>query len=137
MSTAPVVPAVPHVSFLKKVEHVGYEILTKVLPFLEKTATQAEPLVDLLFPLEGPLYNSVVTSVLMAQVAGSTAAADTTDTGAAKFQAVFNAVSPGLLAEAQKDGLVGDAATAAVNKYIQAIFDVFDGPAKNTATPAA
>lgn len=136
-ATAPValVATTTHVSFLKKLENFGLTALTKVLPFLEKEATEAEPLVDLLFPAEGPLFNSVVTAISTAQLAGTAAAGSAT--GADKFQAVYNAVSPGLLAEAQKDGLVGDAATAAVNQYIQAIYLLFAGPAKVGATPAA
>ena len=109
-------------------------VVDKIIPTLTKAAVAAEPLVDLLFPMEGPLYNQVVAAICKAEVDGAQAAAGP-QTGAEKFQAVWNAVSPQLLTLASTNGLISADAQASVQKYIQAIFNILDGPVK--AAPAA
>ena len=121
-------------SFLKKLGQLGKDIVEKVLPTLTRVAVIAEPVVDLLFPMEGPLYNTVVTAIVDAEVKGAQAAAGA-QTGPEKFEAVWKAVSPQLLTLASTNGLISADGEASVQKYIQAIFNILDGPVKAT-TPA-
>lgn len=125
-------------SFLKKLGKLGLEGVTKVLPVLTRTAQVAEPAVDLLFPLEGPLFNAVVNAVCLAEVAGANAAG-TQSTGPLKFEAVMSAVGPQLLDLANQHGLVSDSADGAAKQYIQAIYGLLNGPAKAkpVATPTS
>ncbi len=127
----------PHKSFLKSIGHLGFECFTRVLPFVTKQAQAAEPFVDLLFPLQGGLFSTVVNSICMAEVTAAQASNSATAaaTGVAKMEAVINVVGPQLLELSKQNGLVGDDAEAAVKRYVQAIFDLLDGPAKSmTAT---
>lgn len=129
-------PATQHSSFLKQLGHLGLGCVTKVLPVLTKGAQQAEPVVDLLFPLQGGVFTAVVNSVCLAEVAG--AHTDASEAGALKLQAVWNSVGPQLLELAEKQGLVGADAESTAKQYIQAIFQILDGPMKKPAagTPA-
>lgn len=131
----PVVPPAHKNSFLKKLGQLGKDVVQKVLPVLTRAAVVAEPVVDLLFPLEGPLYNTVVTAIVEAEVRGAQAAAGA-QTGPEKFEAVWKSVSPQLLSLANTNGLISADGEASVQKYIQSIFNILDGPVKAT-TPAA
>ena len=137
MSTSTVVPGNPKSaagrsakrSFLSALGHLGREAVTKVFPMLVRDAQVCEPIVELLFPMEGALYGSVVNAICQAEVAGANAAAGAA-TGPAKWEAVWNAVGPQLLSVAHEDGLVGETAETAASRYVQAIFNLLDGPAK-------
>jgi hypothetical protein len=144
MASAPIVcnppaaaPAKQHTSFLKQLGHLGLECVTKVLPVLTKGAQEVEPVIDLLFPLQGSVFSSVVNSVCMAEVAGAQAQTQPAEAGAVKLQAVWNAVGPQLLDLAQQQGLMGTDAEASAKQYIQAIFQLLDGPAKKVTTSGA
>ena len=130
-TTAPHPSTPQHPSFLKQLGRLGLSCVTKVLPVLTRGAQEAEPVIDLLFPLQGGIFTSVVNAVCLAEVAG--AQADSSDAGAVKLQAVWGAVGPQLLDLAEKQGLMGADAEATAKQYIQAIFQILDGPMKKPA----
>ena len=144
MASAPIVcdsttparaPAPQHLSFLKQLGRLGLGCVTKVLPVLSKGAQQAEPVVDLLFPLQGGVFTSVVNSICLAEVAGAQATSG--ETGTLKLEAVWSSVGPQLLELAEHQGLVGADAEAHARQYIQAIFLLLDGPVKKTTSAAS
>lgn len=127
-------PDTHHPSFLKQLGHLGLSCITRVLPVLTKGAQQAEPVIDLLFPLQGGIFTAVVNAVCLAEVAGAQAGPN--EVGTLKLQAVWSAVGPQLLELAEKQGLVGPDAEATAKQYIQGIFQLLNGPVK-IPTPAA
>jgi hypothetical protein len=102
--------------------------VSKVLPIAAEVAQEAEPFVDLALPAEGTMYNTVVTAVVSTEKAYA-ALGTQNATGAQKLQAVLSSVRGALLPQLEKAGLTGDAATAALTKYVNAVVAILNGPA--------
>jgi translation elongation factor EF-4 len=124
-------------------EHAGQQIakgvkvaLTKVVPVLAKDAQEAEPLLDLALPAEGPIFNTVTNAVVATEAAYAAQGAQS-GTGAQKLASVLSACESTLLPALNKAGLTGAAATQAATNYINAVVQIANGPAVAAAAPAA
>jgi len=125
---APPTPAAPHpsshrFSYLKHLGHLGLEAFTRIVPFIAQGAEDVEPEFDLLFPLEGPIYNSVVRAICMVEMAG------TKDTaGSTKLQSVAGLVAPHLRALAAHYGIPEQELDTAIPRYINGLVAILNGP---------
>lgn len=102
-------------TFLKK---AGVDI-AKVLGVASEAAEVAEPVVDILFPAIGTVYNSAVNEMVKLLAAGQAAAAQG---GSATVQLtnVAAAVAPQLIAYAEQEGLPAPTAEH-INAFTQAV----------------
>jgi len=102
--------------FISKLEAIGKGVnkgILKILPF----AQNAEPEVDALIPQLGPLYNSTVAAITLAEQ--NAAAVGAAGSGAAKSAAVLG-IAGNLIQQGLKDaGQPNDAAAA--QKWIDAV----------------
>lgn len=102
-------------TFLKK---AGVD-LEKVLGIASEAAEVAEPVVDILFPAVGTLYNNAVNEAVKLLAAGQAAAAQG-GTTTVQLANVAAAVAPQLIAYAEQEGLPAPTAEH-INAFTQAI----------------
>jgi len=129
-------PAAPHpassrFSYLKHLGHLGLEAFTKIVPFIAQGAADIEPEFDLLFPLEGPIYNSVVRAICMVEMAGT----DHTS-GPTKLNSVAGLVAPHLRALADHYGIPEQELDAAIPRYINGLVAILNGPELPPGVPS-
>lgn len=117
-------------------EHVG-QLLFKGLKIGEKAAVVAEPIVDLVFPEIGALFNNTVNEVAMAQAAGEAAASlGAGNLDSQKAASVIKAIQPQINAIAAKLGLPANDATTAQkwNDAVVLALEAFQAPVAGTAS---
>lgn len=102
-------------TFLKK---AGADI-EKVLGVASEAAEVAEPVVDILFPAIGTLYNSAVNEAVKLLAAGQ-AAASQGGSATVQLTNVAAAVAPQLIAYAEQEGLPAPTAEH-INAFTQAV----------------
>ena len=139
MSTTTTTPKTPNafVRFLDKVGADVVKIVSVVYPAVLTVAEEAEPLVDLVLPAQGALFNACVQAAVLAEQAAVAASKTGVNlTGEQKLAKVIAAVGPLLTSELAKNGVVGTAADAAITNYINAIVALLNGPATSTTATA-
>lgn len=102
-------------TFLKK---AGVD-LEKVLGVATEAAQVAEPVVDILFPAVGTLYNSAVNEAVKLLAAGQAAAAQG-GSSTVQLTNVAAAIAPQLIAYAEQEGLPAPTADH-INAFTQAV----------------
>ena len=102
-------------TFLKK---AGVD-LEKVLGVATEAAQVAEPVVDILFPAVGTLYNSAVNEAVKLLAAGQAAAAQG-GSSIVQLTNVAAAIAPQLIAYAEQEGLPAPTADH-INAFTQAV----------------
>lgn len=126
----------------KDAKAVVVEIFGKILPGAVKVAQEAEPAVGIAaaafgVPSLGAEFKIVVDAVAAAETAGALAEGTSGVSSEQKMAMVLESVTPKLLPVLNTQGFVGDAATATITKYAQAVVDVLNTfPAPVAAAPA-
>ncbi|MCU1226408.1 MAG: glycoside hydrolase family 25 [Edaphobacter sp.] len=115
-------------SFLNHLGHLGLDALTKVVPVVAKVAEAIEPEFDLLFPLEGPIYNSVVRAICVVEMASNK-----NTSGETKLQSVTSLVSPHLGTFAAHYSLSDQELEVAIHKYVNGVVGILNGPVRSSS----
>jgi hypothetical protein len=98
-------------------------------------ATDAEPLVDTLFPGFATLYNGAVAEAAKAEALAAAAGAQS-GTGAQKLALVVQSLTPSILAYAEVQGLPKPTADQ-ITAYTNAVVATLNAFSAKTTTPAA
>ena len=100
-------------------QHIG-GFFKKVLNVGTEAAKIAEPVIDLVFPQIGPIYNSAI-GLAVAAEASATAA---TGTGPQKLSQLVENITPQVQSWAKANGVVWD--QAAITKWASAVVDTLN-----------
>jgi lysozyme len=112
-------------SFLERVGHFSLEGLTKTLPVAAKVARDIEPEFDLLFPLEGPVFNLVVRAICTVEMASTSGTS-----GETKLQSVTGLVGPTLKTLLANHNLPDTEIDSSIRQYINGLVAVLNGPTR-------
>lgn len=117
-------------SFLDRIGHFGLEAIAKILPGIKIAAQEIEPEFDLLFPLEGPVFNSVVRAICTVQMASGAGTS-----GETKLQSVMGLVGASLRAIAASHNLPEDQVEPAIRQYLNGLVALLNSPTRNRTAP--
>jgi hypothetical protein len=111
--------------------------LKKFFGIAVTVATDAEPLVDTLFPGVAALYNLTVNEVAKAEAA-AIAAGQQSGTGAQKLALVLQAIEPAFQQYAQATGVPSAAQTATITAWINGVVATLNAiPSTNSTAPTS